>query len=144
MMMCMLEAGGLDILTDGIRKPNEDNPRGYYEFEAVKRTQDDASWLEDAPGKAVKMVYRLLYDLPPDYEYRILCMRRQMEEVLASQRTMLVRQGTANPNVSDEQLGGIFQRQLQQFSAWIEQQSNFSFLEVSYNELLTSPEGPLQ
>ena len=36
MMMGMLEAGGLELVVDGIRAADEDNPRGYYEFERVK------------------------------------------------------------------------------------------------------------
>ena len=32
MMMKMLEAGGMQVLTDNIRTPDEDNPKGYYEF----------------------------------------------------------------------------------------------------------------
>ena len=35
MMMKMLEAGGLTIMTDGVREADEDNPRGYYELERV-------------------------------------------------------------------------------------------------------------
>lgn len=66
MMMKMLEAGGVPSLCDGVRTADSDNPNGYYEFEPVKNTKNDASWLADAPGKAVKMVYSLLYDLPTD------------------------------------------------------------------------------
>ena len=66
MCMKMLEAGGYPVLTDGLRKPDEDNPNGYYEYEAVKSTHQDDNWLSQARGKAVKMVYRLLYDLPLD------------------------------------------------------------------------------
>ena len=45
MMMRMLEAGGLPALIDNMRQADDDNPRGYYEFEAVKKTKEDASWL---------------------------------------------------------------------------------------------------
>jgi len=38
MMMRMREAGGIPALIDNIRKPDEDNPRGYYEYEPVKQT----------------------------------------------------------------------------------------------------------
>ena len=75
--MRMLEQGGLPVLTDGVRRADEDNPQGYYEFEAVKRTKDDPSWLATAQGKAVKLVYMLLYDLPPQYSYRVVFMRRK-------------------------------------------------------------------
>ena len=56
MMMRMLERGGLEPLTDAEREADLDNPNGYYELEAVKTTRDNADWLNDAPGKAVKMV----------------------------------------------------------------------------------------
>src|SRR5512143_2834059 len=36
MVMKMLEAGGLPVMTDGIRTADEDNPKGYYEVERVK------------------------------------------------------------------------------------------------------------
>ena len=74
MMMRILEAGGMDVLTDQIRTADVDNPRGYYEFEPVKKTKDDPSWIPEAAGKAVKMVYQLLYDLPDGFHYQILMM----------------------------------------------------------------------
>ena len=36
MMMQMLQAGGLEILTDAVRMADASNPKGYLEFEAVK------------------------------------------------------------------------------------------------------------
>ena len=90
MMMQAIAAGGIPALTDGFRAADVDNPRGYYEFEPVKKTREDASWLDRAGGKVVKMVYRLLYDLPAEgYEYRVVFMRRDIREVLASQKKML-------------------------------------------------------
>ncbi|HFD38992.1 MAG TPA: sulfotransferase family protein, partial [Anaerolineae bacterium] len=83
MMMKMLEAGGLPVLTDQIRAADEDNPKGYYEFERVKQIEHDQEWLPDAQGKAVKMIAALLKHLPPDYEYKIVFMQRDMQEVLA-------------------------------------------------------------
>src|SRR5574337_153211 len=85
MMMQMLHRGGIPAVTDEIRSADEDNPKGYYEFEPVKKTKEDASWLARAGGKVVKMVYRLLYDLPGDYAYHVVFMRRNLREVIASQ-----------------------------------------------------------
>src|SRR5947209_18564630 len=93
LMMQMLEAGGLEVVTDGIRAADTDNPRGYYEFERVKKIKTDAAWLPGARGKAVKMVSQLLYDLPAGEAYRILFMDRDLDEVLASQEKMLARLG---------------------------------------------------
>ena len=84
MMMSMLEAGGIPLLTDGVRTADRDNPRGYYELEAVKQTDRDPSWLDDAPGKAVKVISQLLPELPPQHRYRAIFVRRNLDEVLAS------------------------------------------------------------
>ena len=35
-MMQLLEAGGMPVMTDGQRGADVDNPRGYYEWEAIK------------------------------------------------------------------------------------------------------------
>ena len=83
LMMQLLEAGGIAALTDHIRTADTDNPRGYYEFERVKKVKDDTAWLPDARGKVVKMVSQLLLDLPATEKYRIVFMERDLEEVLA-------------------------------------------------------------
>jgi len=139
LMMQALEAGGIPVLTDNIRKSDEDNPKGYYEFEPVKGTKTDPSWVAEAVGKAVKMVYRLLYDLPKDYEYRVIFMRRNMNEVLASQRKMLERAGQKGANTTDEKLADLFNRDLEKVCRWVEDQDNFSMVSINYNEMIKSP-----
>lgn len=136
MMMRMMEAGKIPVIIDKLREADEDNPAGYYEFEPVKQTNKDSSWLDDANGKAVKMVYRLLYDLPATHQYRVIFMRRKIEEVLASQKKMLERNGKLDDSITDAQMAALFRGQLQKFEAWIAQQKNFAVLEVNYNELL--------
>jgi hypothetical protein len=136
LMMQMIQAGGIAALTDGLRSPDEDNPRGYLEFEAVKKTRQDPSWLNDADGKVVKLVHLLLYDLPNDRKYRVVFMRRRIDEVLASQRKMLQRQGKPGAAISDAQLSAVFQSQIDKLFAWLPQQPHLSLLEVAYNELL--------
>src|SRR5437763_895686 len=94
-MMQMLQAGGLLPLTDGLRPADESNPRGYFEYEPVKRLRTDRSWLPQARGHAVKVIHLLLRELPLDgsLAYRIVFMRRPIEEVLASQHALLQRAG---------------------------------------------------
>lgn len=89
LMMRMLQAGGLPVLTDNLRLPDEHNPHGYFEDERVKRLAHDASWFTEARGKAVKVIYRLLPHLPKDIPHRILFMHRDLREVFASQNAML-------------------------------------------------------
>ena len=139
MMMRMLEAGTLPVLVDEVRRPDDDNPPGYYEFEPVKQTKKDPSWLNMARGKAVKMVYRLLYDLPPGYDYHVIFMRRHMEEILTSQRKMLERNGKWDGTVSDDRIAKLYEAELRNCKAWIRRQPNVPVIDVSYNELLVDP-----
>ncbi len=140
MMMSMLEAGGMDVLTDGIRAADEDNPKGYYEFEQVKQIERDKSWLEDARGRAVKMVAALLKHLPPEYEYRVVLVRRNMDEVLASQHRMLLRRGEASDAVPDERMAALFEKHMEQVEAWLEAQPNIAVLHVEYAQVLQDAE----
>ncbi len=139
MMMRMLDAGGIPALTDNIRTADDDNPRGYYEFEPVKQTKKDASWLAQAPGKVVKMVHLLLMDLPEGYEYRVVFMRRKLEEVIRSQDVMLERKGKGSAGLSADKMMSIFQKQIDDVDAWVKERPHFKILHVSYNDMLTSP-----
>ncbi len=139
LMMQMLAAGGLPALTDEIRAADEDNPRGYLEFEPVKKTRQDPSWLERAPGKAVKMVYLLLRDLPATHRYRVIMMNRALPEVIASQQAMLVRSGKTGANLPPEKMASIFAGQLAQTSRWLAAQPNFETLAVNHRECIEHP-----
>jgi hypothetical protein len=138
MMMRMLQCGGLPVLTDEVRTPDDDNPNGYYEFEAVKQTKSDPSWLEGSEGKAVKMIYRLLYDLPSTRSYRVLFMRRHLDEILASQRVMLQRHGMAD-GVSEEQMSKLFRAEIDSFYQWVKRQAHVEMIDVDYNRMLQNP-----
>jgi predicted ATPase len=140
MMMKMLEAGGVEPLTDNIRKADEDNPQGYYEFERVKQIEHDKAWLEQARGKAVKMISALLKHLPSQYQYKVIFMQRDVVEVLASQKEMLIRRGEPADKVDDEKMAAIFRRHLAQVQAWLDKQPNVAVLYVDYGQTV---EGPL-
>lgn len=140
MMMKMLEAAGLEALTDNIRTADMDNPKGYYEFERVKKLPEgDTGWLEEAQGKVVKIISELLKNLPPGHNYKVLFMRRSTEEILASQKQMLVRSGKPTDKVSDEKLAELYQKHLGKVESWLAQQPNFAVLYVDYNQLLADP-----
>jgi len=138
-MMQMIHAGGMPALADGIRTPDEDNPRGYFEFERVKQIKTDKTWLNDAPGKVVKMVHLLLLDLPPGQEYRVVFLRRDLNEVLASQKKMLVRSGRAGAALNDAQMKTIYTQQIDKVLGWMRQQPNIKFIEVNYRDLIEKP-----
>ena len=112
--MQMLQAGGLGVLVDGQRPADADNPRGFFEFAAAKGLRQDASWLPQAKGKAVKIVAQLLPFLVPQLSYRIILLDRDLDEVLASQGTMLQRQGKTGADLSEGRLREVFARQVAQ------------------------------
>ena len=81
MMMKMLAAGGVEPLIDNLRAADDDNPKGYFEFERVKQIEHDKVWLADARGRAVKLISALLKHLPPTYNYKVIFMRRAMPDI---------------------------------------------------------------
>lgn len=136
MMMQLLEAGGIHVVTDGIRQADADNPRGYYEFENVKNIKDDCSWVAGCRGRVFKMVSALLYNLPPSFEYKIVFMKRNMNEMLASQRTMLSRRGQNNSSISDEEMALKFDRHLLNIKTWLLKQGNINVVFINYNSVI--------
>jgi Sulfotransferase domain len=136
MMMKMLAAGGLDLLTDNLRTADEDNPKGYFEFERVKQIEHDKAWLEDARGRVVKLISALLKHLPPSYSYKVIFMRRAMPEILASQRQMLVRRGEPADTVPDDKMAAMFEKHLAHVESWLAGQTNIEAIYISYNEVM--------
>lgn len=142
LMMKILEAGGMPILADDLRAADEDHPSGYYEWErANKLKEGDDEWVEQAQGKAVKVTSALLVDLPVRYRYRIIFMRREIIETLASQRQMLLRRGESADSIEDAQMAEMFHEHLKRVRVWLANQSHMQVLYVDYKELIENP-GP--
>jgi hypothetical protein len=142
MMMRMLEVGGVPILTDGLRKADEDNPNGYYEFERAKRLDDDRRWVYEALGMAVKLIYcPVIYDLPANIRYQVLFMRRELAEVVASQITMLRRKAVSDLPVDPQRTITLYRAELAKVENWLARQDNFETEYVDYNQTLGDPQG---
>ena len=143
MAMRMLEAGGVPILTDRVRAADDDNPRGYFEFEPVKHlhTGTDPAWLDSAAGQAVKIISFLLTWLPESYDYRVLFMRRDLGEVVASQETMLERRGetTAVSGKSAAETAQLYAAHLAQVERFLARRVCFTTLDVEYRAALATP-----
>jgi hypothetical protein len=140
MLMKMLEAGGVPVMTDGLRTADEDNPKGYYEVERVKdlARETDRSWLVEARGQALKVISFLLRSLPPDLNYRVLFVRRDIEEILASQKKMLARRGEAD-DTPPERMREHFQDDLWRARYQLTHRPWFEMLEVHYGDILARP-----
>jgi hypothetical protein len=141
LLMQMLAAGGLPVLCDGVRAPDADNPRGYFEFEPAKRIASDASWLARAEGGAVKIVHTLVPSLPSYRRYRVLLVRRRLDEVLASQRAMLARRGEPHDPAEDARLLPALRAQLARLERWLAAREDLAWLPVDHGELITDPKG---
>jgi hypothetical protein len=145
LMMMMLDAAGIHPMQDHIRTADDDNPKGYYEYERVKKMSDgDTAWLKDARGKSVKIITALLKHLPKKFHYDVVIMRREISEILASQKKMLERRGEDPNKVSDQEMADLFAKHFKQVMDWIRQQKNFRYVEISYNDLLTIPEDEIE
>ena len=134
LMMQMLDKGGLPVVTDNIRTADTDNPRGYYEYEQVKKIKSDASWLPATRGKAFKMISQLLYDLPQTEHYRVIFMERDMDEMLRSQDKMLERLG--RKGAPHDQIKISYLLHVEKLRDWLRQQKNIEVLYLSYNDLV--------
>jgi hypothetical protein len=140
MMMKMLDAGGIPPMIDEIRAADDDNPKGYYEYERVKQMdRGDTSWVAEAVGKAVKVISALLKNLPSGYQYRVIFMRRNMDEILASQRKMLVNRQEDSGKMDDVQMADLFRKHLAATEKWLQEQPDFEVIYVHYSDILADP-----
>jgi len=140
MLMKMLDAGGLPVVTDGLRTADEDNPKGYFEVERVKSlaAETDRAWLAEARGKGIKVISYLLRSLPPRYNYRVVFVRRAIEEVLASQKKMLARRGETD-DTPPERMSELFEKDLWRARYLLSHEPQFETLEVRYADILARP-----
>ncbi len=141
LMMQMLAAGGMSALSDGERKADTDNPKGYLEWERIKQLPKDPSLIAEGEGKVVKVISQLLLSLPDGHEYRIVFMQRPMPEVLKSQEEMLKRRGTYEGGGGDTSpIEQAFQRHLIEVNRWIAGKPNVKILRVHYHRVLRDPQ----
>ena len=140
MMMRMLEAAGLPIMTDAVRTADLDNPKGYYEYERVKdlEKEQDKSYIREGRGKVLKVISWLLKDLPDENFYRIVFMRRDLDEVLASQNKMLVHRGEDNP-ADDAVIADAYRSHLATVKIMGRNKPNWALLEVRYDAAVRDP-----
>ena len=140
MMMKMLEAGGLTVMTDAIRQADIDNPKGYYEYERVKNLEKetDKSYVREARGKVLKVISFLLKDLPDDNFYRVVFMRRHLDEVISSQNKMLDRRGESA--IEDrETMAEAYRNHLAAVKILVRKRPNLEMLEFRYDEAVKNP-----
>jgi hypothetical protein len=145
MMMRMLVGGGLEAFTDEERVADVDNPKGYFEFERVKNLEKDPdrSWVKGARGQTLKVISFLLPFLPDDNRYRIIFLRRHLDEILASQTKMLDRLGTQD-DAEAEMMREAFRNQIAAARIHVRKQPNMDILEINYADTVGNPTSTAQ
>ena len=141
MMMKILEAGGMAIMTDGGRGADIDNPKGYFEYERTKNLEKetDKSYIREGRGKALKVISFLIKDLPDDNDYRVIFMRRDLDEVLASQDKMIQRLGTTDASADAEAMKEAYRNDIIRARRLCKKRPNFEMIEVHYRATIEDP-----
>lgn len=141
MAMNMLQAGGMPVLADGVRTADSSNPAGYFEYEPVKGLEDqrDVAWLPAARGKAVKVISWLLTWLPETYDYQVVFMQRDLDEVIRSQNAMLAARGEQDRIGDSAAMRDTYERHLDQVRRFLARRSCFSELIVEHRRVIEEP-----
>ena len=139
--MRMLEAGGMPVLTDGVRAADVSNPNGYYELERVKTldARGDTAWLGEARGRAIKIISFLLTWLPETYDYRVVFMDRRLDEVMASQDAMLLQRGEQAVADAQRTAAALYDEHLRQVERFLARRACFSVLRLEYAAVVDRP-----
>lgn len=138
-MMQMIVAGGMSPLTDGLRTADENNPKGYFEWEPAKALKQNPGAIAAAEGRVVKIVSALLPLLPEGHDYRIVFMIRSLEEVIASQNSMLRRMGKEVPSTSQVAVAAAFEKHLRETEKQLVKRKNVAVLKVEHRSVLAEP-----
>jgi hypothetical protein len=140
LMMQMLAAGGMPLLTDQERKADIDNPRGYCEWEPAKLLPKQPNRIDEAEGKAVKVISQLLLSLPRGRSYKLIFMERPLPEVLASQDEMLKRRGSIE-TLDHAVLTNAFRDHMRDIVAFLEQSEEMPLCRMGYRKIMRDPSG---
>ena len=141
MAMKMLEAGGLPLLIDSDQPSDVSNPGGSYEFELVKQLDKngDLTWLPSARGKGLKVSSWLVTRLPESYDYRVIFLQRDLDEVMDSQNAVLLQRGEPRGIEDPDSMRLIYSRHLDQVRSFLDERSCFTTLTVNYAEVVERP-----
>lgn len=134
LMMQVLNQAQVPILQDGVRESDISNPQGYYELEDVKNIVADNSFLDHAGGKAVKIVAPLPIYAKPELKYKMVFMRRDIQEILQSQEKMLLKDQTSER----EKFRTIYEFHLKKTYRFLKE-NNIPFVDINYNDLMANP-----
>ncbi len=135
LMMQIINRTSIPVLSDGKRLKDVNNPEGYFELEAVKGIVRDNSFLKQAIGKAIKIVAPLPIYMDPELKYRVIFMRRDVDEILRSQEVML-QKDQINER---EKFRTMYDLHLKKTYSFLKEHE-IPYLDVNYLDLIEEPE----
>ncbi|MFM6935543.1 MAG: sulfotransferase domain-containing protein [Flavobacteriales bacterium] len=139
LMMQLCQAANDDIYCDAIRQEDINNPKGYFELEAVKGIVKDQSFLQNAEGKTIKIVAPLVTFIDLSFNYRVIFMLRDLDEVLSSQEKMLGK----DQQDQREKLKSVYQLHIEKSRKFLSA-NHIPFLEMEHRQLFLEPEQSLK
>jgi hypothetical protein len=139
LLMQMLAAAGIEVITDGKRTADEDNPRGYFEHHKVMQLAQDTSIFADSAGRAVKVIYALLKHIPVNLPLAVIFLERDLEDVLTSQSMMLERLGRPQPKLDPQRMRELLRSQLVTAREDLESRLNSFVLDIQYSQVIADP-----
>jgi hypothetical protein len=81
----------------------------------------------------------LIKDLPDDNDYRVIFMRRDLDEVLASQNKMIDRLGTTDTTAQDEAMKEAYRNDIVRVRLLCKKRGNFELIETHYKSTIETP-----
>ncbi len=139
MLMQILNAGGLLVASDGKRKPDRSNPKGYLEVESiVDKLKGNPDYVFNFEEKVLKVIAYGLQFFPPG-NYKLIYVDRNIEEILDSMEEMI--------RAKDEERDDTkkaFIKLNNKTKKDIKEREDMQVLFVNYNEILSSPKKHLE
>jgi len=137
LLMQALYNGGAPVGFDDSRKPDPNNPKGYYELEGgkiINKLMDGSFPLDRFKGQFIKITSYGLQFLPPG-NYKIIYSERNMEEILDSMEKMA--------QITDEnrqETKEVFTKLNTVMKQKMTEREDIKLLLVNYNTILEQPD----
>lgn len=137
LLMQLLARGGFPVVTDEERIADGNNPEGYYEWAEIRKLRRNPRLIDQAAGRAVKVISALLPALPQGHRYRFICTSRPLMEIARSQHRMRFQEAAAAPEL-EQTVIPMLQKHVAATQDLL-RRSGLPVLDVDYPELVRNP-----
>jgi len=134
MMMQILYLGGMKVAFDTKRKPDEHNPKGYFELEGgkiINRLMDGSFPIEKYDNMVIKVTAYGLKFLPKG-NYKIIYMLRDLDEIMASMSKMIGEKLGEEDKIAFDKLNRYALKLL-------EDRDDIEYITVRYDKVIENP-----